>query len=175
MHIHTHLYIHLPTNTIDMRTHTHLYIHMRTNTLTPAYTHAYIHTSAYNYTYTCIHIHIHIYVRIHMHAHAHTYICTYVRMPTHTHIYRYLVHIYIIHKPGQKNVKCLATPPSLPPPKRPTPEPRLAPPETGVSCTILRRADGGMESEVCGKRGRDIYFMGIIDILQASSCHGILL
>ncbi|CAM9821089.1 unnamed protein product, partial [Ectocarpus sp. 12 AP-2014] len=50
---------------------------------------------------------------------------------------------------------------------RPRPEPRLAPPESAVSCAIKRRLDGGLDSEVGGKRGRDIYFMGIIDILQA--------
>lgn len=44
--------------------------------------------------------------------------------------------------------------------------PCLAPPESGDSCVIRRRADGGLESEVDGKRGKDIYFMGIIDILQ---------
>ncbi|CAM9585348.1 unnamed protein product, partial [Pylaiella littoralis] len=51
---------------------------------------------------------------------------------------------------------------------KPRPEPRLAPPESRGSCVIKRRSDGGLDSEVGGKRGRDIYFMGIIDILQAS-------
>lgn len=55
---------------------------------------------------------------------------------------------------------------------RPRPEPRLAPPESGVSCAIKRRLDGGLDSEVNGKRGQDIYFMGIIDILQVSQLRG---
>lgn len=51
---------------------------------------------------------------------------------------------------------------------RPRPQPRLAPPESGFSCAVRRRGDGGLDSEVGSKRGNDIYFMGIIDILQAS-------
>lgn len=42
----------------------------------------------------------------------------------------------------------------------------MAPPESGISCVIHRRMDEGLESEVGGKRGKDIYYMGIIDILQ---------
>lgn len=48
----------------------------------------------------------------------------------------------------------------------------MAPPESGVSCAIKRRLDGGLDSEVNGKRGQDIYFMGIIDILQVSQLRG---
>ena len=32
--------------------------------------------------------------------------------------------------------------------------------------TLLCREDGGVESEVGGAAGTDVYFMGIIDILQ---------
>lgn len=40
--------------------------------------------------------------------------------------------------------------------------------EAKEASALRRRSDGGLDSEVGGQPGSDVYYVGVIDILQAS-------